>query len=121
MYSMSGHVSSAAQATEFAEKMAATAHDIGLDGMDLDVEDSGTGADVQVGLYVLFWLIIGIGFKIALIKETRRLLGPDFQITYTIPALTGQIEPWRSTIVGTLEELDAVNVMAYDYYWTVGI
>ena len=46
---MSGHVSSAAQATEFAEKMAATAHDIGLDGMDLDVEDSGTGADVQVG------------------------------------------------------------------------
>ena len=43
------HVSSVEQATEFAEAMAATAADIGLDGMDLDVEDSGTGADVQVG------------------------------------------------------------------------
>ena len=42
------HVSSVEQATEFAEAMAATAADIGLDGMDLDVEDSGTGAEVQV-------------------------------------------------------------------------
>jgi len=101
LYSMGGHVANEAQAKEFAEKMAAAAEDLGLDGMDLDVEDSGSGSDVQI----------------ALIKETRRLLGPDFHITYTIPALTGNIEPWQSTIVGTLEELDAVNVMAYDYYW----
>jgi len=101
-YSMGLHVSSVEQATEFAEAMAATAEDIGLDGMDLDVEDSGTGAEVQI----------------ALIKETRRVLGPDFHITYTIPALTAQIEPWRSTIAGCVEELDSVNVMGYDVYWT---
>ena len=56
----------------------------------------------------------------ALIKETRRLLGPDFHISYTIPALTEPIDPWQSTIRDAVEELDAVNVMAYDYYWNVG-
>merc|ERR1712236_98360 len=88
LYSMGGFVSSAA--------------DLGLDGMDLDVEDSGTGAEVQIFL----------------IKETRRILGADFQITYTLPALSAQYDPWMSTIAGTVEELDAVNVMAYDYYWS---
>ena len=45
---MGVHVPSVEEATKFAEAMAATAVDIGLDGMDLDVEDSGTGAEVQV-------------------------------------------------------------------------
>ena len=57
--------------------------------------------------------------QVAVIKETRRLLGPDFHITYTIPATVAILEPWMSTISQTLEELDAVNVMAYDYYWQV--
>ena len=48
LYSMGGHVANEAQAKEFAVKMAAAAADLGLDGMDLDVEDSGSGADVQV-------------------------------------------------------------------------
>ena len=47
------HVTNAAQATQFAEKMAAAAADLGLDGMDLDIEDSGVGADVQVYLYTI--------------------------------------------------------------------
>jgi len=101
LYSMGSYVSSTAEATEFAEKMAVAAADLGLDGMDLDVEDSGTGAEVEIFL----------------IKETRRILGPDFHITYTLPALSAQYDPWMSTIAGTVEELDAVNVMAYDYYW----
>ena len=29
------------------------------------------------------------------------------------------IEPWRSVIERTVEDLDAVNIMAYDYYWPV--
>ena len=81
----------------------AAAVDLGLDGMDLDVEDGGAGAEVQV----------------AVIKETRRLLGPDFHISYTIPATVAIIEPWRTTIEETAGLLDAVNVMAYDYYWGV--
>jgi len=100
-YSMSFHVHSVEDATDFAKKMAEAANDLGLDGMDLDVEDSGADADVQI----------------AVIKETRRLLGPNFHITYTISALTSQIEPWRSTIMATVSELDAVNVMGYDVYW----
>jgi len=100
-YSMSFHVHSVEDATEFAKKMAEAANDYGLDGMDLDVEDSGAEAEVQI----------------ALIKETRRLLGPNFHITYTISALTSQIEPWRSTIMETVSELDSVNVMGYDVYW----
>ena len=47
------------------------------------------------------------------------MLGPYFQITYTLPALSAQFEPWKSTIEGAVEEIDAVNVMAYDYYWDV--
>ena len=45
---MSFHVHSVEDATDFAKKMAEAANDLGLDGMDLDVEDSGADADVQV-------------------------------------------------------------------------
>merc|ERR1712089_65187 len=101
LYNMGAYIKTVEEATEFAEKMLATQKDIGLDGMDLDVEDSGVGVDVQV----------------AVIKETRRLLGPDFHISYTIPATVAVLNPWMDTISRTVEELDAVNVMAYDYYW----
>merc|ERR1712013_85674 len=47
-YSMSFHVHSVEDATDFAKKMAEAANDLGLDGMDLDVEDSGADADVQI-------------------------------------------------------------------------
>ena len=55
----------------------------------------------------------------ALIDELRRLLGPEFHISYTLPALSGQFEPWADTIRQAADLLDAVNVMAYDYYWDV--
>ena len=29
------------------------------------------------------------------------------------------IEPWRSVIERTVDDLNAVNIMAYDYYWPV--
>jgi len=100
LYSMGAYITTPAQATQFCEKMLDTVNDIGLDGMDLDVEDGGVGAEVQV----------------AVIKECRRLI-PDFHITYTIPATCSAVEPWQSTIRQTVNELDAVNIMAYDYYW----
>ena len=31
------------------------------------------------------------------------------------------IEPWRSVIERTVDDLDAINIMAYDYYWPVVI
>jgi len=100
LFSMGQYVTSPEDALRFAEQMQAAAMEYGLDGMDLDVEDSGAGEEVQV----------------AVIKETRRLL-PNFQITYTIAATVPAIEPWRSVIERTVEDLDAVNIMAYDYYW----
>jgi len=100
LYSMSNLLTEA-DAEAWAESMAATVKDLGLDGMDLDVEDSGTGANIQI----------------ALINAMRAELGPDFHISYTIPALSAQYEPWLSTIRGTLDVMDAVNIMAYDVYW----
>ena len=29
------------------------------------------------------------------------------------------IEPWHSVIERTAKDLDAINIMAYDYYWPV--
>ena len=81
----------------------AAALEYGLDGMDLDVEDSGAGEDVQVdhgdgdgdadgdadgdgdGDGLVFFNTEKVSFKVAVIKETRRLL-PNFHITYTIAA-----------------------------------
>jgi len=100
LFSMGQHVTSPDDALHFAEQMQAAVLEYGLDGMDLDVEDAGAGEDVQV----------------AVIKETRRLL-PNFHITYTIAATVPAIEPWRSVIQRTVDDLDAINIMAYDYYW----
>ena len=77
----------------------AAALEYGLDGMDLDVEDSWAGEDVQVdhgdgdgdadgdgdGDGLVFFNTEKVSFKVAVIKETRRLL-PNFHITYTIAA-----------------------------------
>ena len=84
--------------------------------MDLDVEDSGAGADVQVPNLVVMMVIIIlktsiiliilvdmvviiyiIVVQVAVIRETRRLL-PEFHISYTIPASVTAIEPWHSVI-----------------------
>jgi len=101
LYSMSSYVTTEAEAKAWAERLVTTVQDYGLDGIDLDVEDSAVAGDVQV----------------VLISHTRQLLGPSFHISYTIPALSAQYEPWLSTIMGAIDHLDAVNIMAYDYYW----
>ena len=81
--------------------MKALKEENGLDGIDLDIESSGSSAELQTFL----------------IKALRDKCGPDFHITYTIPALTFSIEPWMSTIVYGIEHMDAINIMAYDVYW----
>ena len=65
-----------------AEKFAKSIKDLkdqhGLDGIDLDVESSGSSADIQIHL----------------IKSLREECGSDFQITYTVPALVESVDPW---------------------------
>ena len=59
--------------------------------------------------------------QVALVQEIRVRLGPSFHISYTIPCLSEQFEPWASVIPAIIADIDAVNVMAYDYYWDVSI
>ncbi len=37
--------------------------------------------------------------------------------SYTFPALASQFYPYNEVIAGGHEYLDALNIMAYDYYW----
>jgi len=101
LYSMSSHITSELEATKFAESLVRDVTEYDIDGVDLDVEDSGANADIQI----------------AVIREIRRLAGPDFHISYTIPCLSEQFQPWRTTIQDGHQYLDAINIMAYDYYW----
>ncbi len=73
----------------------------GLDGVDLDVEDSAADAETQI----------------MVIQELRDALGEDFEITYTYPCLAEQFEPWAQVIQEAHPILDGLNVMAYDAYW----
>ena len=52
-----------------------------------------------------------------LIRSLREVCGSDFHISYTIPALTYPLEPWKTVITRAHQYLDAINIMAYDYYW----
>jgi len=101
LYSMSEYIKNEQDAVEFCKNLKVTFDEYGIDGMDLDIEDGGTNANVQ--------------FKV--ISECRKQLGPSAHITYTIPALSSGIAPWSDTIRKSAEHLDAINVMAYDYYW----
>jgi len=72
-----------------------------LDGIDLDVEDSAVGAELQLEL----------------IKRTRETCGDDFHISYTLPALASQFAPYSELLPEAFPYMDAINIMAYDYYW----
>jgi len=101
IFSISHHINSIDEAGNFAQTLVWARDEYDLDGVDLDVEDGGASTEIQV----------------ALVKEIRNRLGDDFHISYTIPCLSEQFEPWYSTIRNIAHLVDAVNVMAYDYYW----
>lgn len=72
-----------------------------FDGIDFDVEDA-TAGDIQI----------------AVIKACRQALGPNKLISYTLPG-TGELhDPYGAVIKATHNDIDAVNVMAYDVYWS---
>jgi len=102
LYSMSQYVKTEEDAVQFCKALKDTFATYHLDGLDLDVEDGGTSPDIQAKL----------------ISECRRELGESAHITYTIPALVSNLNPWKDTIARSASILDAVNVMAYDVYWT---
>lgn len=101
LYSMSGHIHNTQDASNFCKDLKETFAKYHIDGLDLDIEDGGSNADIQF----------------ALISECRKELGGGAHISYTLPALSSTFAPWSDTIRKSAEYLDAVNVMAYDYYW----
>jgi len=102
LYSMSEFIRTEEDAVNFCINFKETCDEYGIDGMDLDIEDGGTNADIQ--------------FKV--ISECRKQLGPAAHISYTLPALSSTFAPWSDTIRRSIEFLDAINIMAYDVYWT---
>ena len=70
----------------------------GLDGVDLDIEDYPS-ADLQIDL----------------IKDLRAQLGPDKLISYTAKAPASTTQPYVDVIKRAYNELDGINIMAYDY------
>ena len=70
--------------------------------VDLDIESGGASASLQMHL----------------IQSLREQCGEDFHITFTIPALTYSVEPWKSVITEASQFMDGINIMSYDYYWS---
>ena len=69
--------------------------------VDLDIESGGASASLQMHL----------------IQSLREQCGEDFHITFTIPALTYSVEPWKTVITEASQFMDGINIMSYDYYW----
>jgi len=101
MYDMSGHIHSNEDADGFVASVKALKDKHGLDGVDLDIESGGASASLQMHL----------------IQSLREQCGEDFHITFTIPALTYSVEPWKTVITEASQFMDGINIMSYDYYW----
>ena len=100
-FSMATGVADVGSAAEFAQNVKKAVEQFDFDGIDFDVEDATSG-DIQI----------------AVIKECRKALGPNKLISYTLPG-TGELHsPYSTVLSETHEDIDAVNVMAYDVYWT---
>ena len=100
-FSMSTYIKSADDAKEFAQNVAKVVEQDHLDGIDFDVEDA-TSADIQI----------------AVIQECRKALGKSKLISYTLPASGELHDPYKTVLETIHEDIDAVNVMAYDVYWS---
>lgn len=97
-YGLSGMLKTPEDAQGMAQAVADFVKEYGLDGVDLDIEDY-PAADLQIDL----------------IKDLRDQLGPDKLISYTAKAPASTTQPYADVIKGAYQELDGINIMAYDY------
>ncbi len=89
---------STADAAGMAKAVAQFVSQNSLDGVDYDIENTPAAA-----------------LQVALIQNTRQLLGSNAQITYTPPSPASSTAPWNSVIQSAHTYLDGINIMAYDY------
>jgi len=69
-----------------------------LDGVDYDIENTPLAS-----------------LQVALLLNTRLLLGNNALITYTPPSPASSSEPWATVIQTGHSYLNGINIMAYDY------
>jgi chitinase len=101
-FGMSSVVKDEASAQLLGQQIAQVCAQEGLDGVDFDIEDGSTPANLQVIVY----------------KTCRELLGPEALISYTIPASAENFDPYNTVIKQAGQYFSAINVMCYDYYWS---
>lgn len=97
-YPISGQLVTPQDATGMAEAIAAYVHQNNLDGVDFDIEDY-PAANLQI----------------ALIQQTRQLLGPNAVISYTPKTPAALTAPYNQVIQGAHQYLSYISFMAYDY------
>ncbi len=100
-FSMATKVKSQQDAETLAQNIAKVCQQDGFDGVDFDIEDGGTPAELQLYVY----------------RRCRELLGPQALISYTIPALGELYEPYTTVIKQGSQYFSSINLMCYDYYW----
>ncbi len=101
-FSMGSVVKDETTATQLAKNTAAACQRFNLDGVDFDIEDGSTNAKLQLVVF----------------QQLRAALGPNALISYTIPAMAENIDPWKTVITQGSQYFSSINVMCYDYYWS---
>jgi hypothetical protein len=97
-YPISYQLQTPQDAMGMAQAIALYVHQNNLDGVDFDIEDYPTPA-----------------LQIALIQNTRQLLGNNALISYTPKSPASTTYPYDQVIQGAFPYLDAIMIMAYDY------
>mmetsp|Transcript_18681 Transcript_18681/g.33801 ORF Transcript_18681/g.33801 Transcript_18681/m.33801 type:complete len:324 (-) Transcript_18681:182-1153(-) len=100
--SMSHAITSNSAADKFVEEVVAVVAQNDFDGVDFDVEDGKPSAELQVYLF----------------NKLRASLPSHKTISYTIPALAEKDEPYKEVLEQAGKSFSAVNVMAFDVYWS---
>jgi GH18 family chitinase len=97
-YGLSGMLKTPEDAQGMASAISDFINQYGFDGVDLDIEDYPA-----------------VNLQIDLIKDLRTQLGPDKLISYTAKAPASTTQPYADVIKRAYNELDGINIMAYDY------
>ncbi len=98
-YPLAPQLKTTQDAIGMAQAIATYVQQNNLDGIDFDIEDYPAPA-----------------LQIALIQNTRQLLGSSKLVSYTPKAPASTTFPYYTVIQGAHQYLDAILIMAYNYY-----
>jgi chitinase len=101
-FSMSTAIKSRSDVDTFVRNVVEAVNQFNLDGVDFNVEDGNTSADLQVYLF----------------SQLYNNLSCSKMVSYTIPAMSQQSQPYKQVIQQAAQYLSSVNIMAFDVYWS---